>query len=417
MNIAASDETMRMNPTAVYVGRQAIYNSRLKVAAYELLYRDSHHNRALFIDGEEATGQLLLNTFVDIGIEHIAGSRPAFINVSDEFVLNGHCESLPKERVVLELLEDAKPTAELADALMKLSQMGYRIALDDFVYEQHLDALIRCANIVKIDVQQLNPAQIEEHAKVLKGFGVELLAEKIETHDEYEFCKKLGFTYFQGYFTSRPRVIEGFRVPADRITTMRLVAKLHDPDVQISELEELIKRDPGLCYKLLLYINSSSCGLKNQIASIRQASTLVGLRKLRTWVSLLGFGAIKDKSPELVVTANVRAKMCELLATKSGHKDSDQYLTLGLFSLLDAFADCPMEQVLNLVPLADPITEALLESSGPLAWALQCVLDYEQANWEAVNSTGIDPQLISQAYLEAVDWTGQIMGELSQLDE
>ena len=259
----------------------------------------------------------------------------------------------------------------MAAELTKLSELGYRIALDDFIYEQHLDELVRVADIMKVDLRQLSPAQIEEHATVLKGFGVELLAEKIETQEEFEFCKNLGFTYFQGYFASRPRMIEGIHVPANRLTTMRLVAKLHDPHVRIDELEELIKRDPGLCYKLLLYINSSSCGLRNQIASIRQAAAMVGLRKLRTWVGLLGFGTLKDKSPELVVTANVRAKMCELLAERLGRPDTDQYFTLGLFSLLDAFADCPMQQVLELVSLADPITEALLESRGPLAWALQ----------------------------------------------
>ncbi len=205
MNMAASEETIRMNPTAVYVGRQAIYDSRLKVAAYELLYRDSHHNRALFIDGEEATGQLLLNTFVDIGIEHIAGSRPAFINVSDAFVLNGHCESLPKERVVLELLEDATPTAELADALMNLSQMGYRIALDDFVYEQHLDALGPLRRHRENRYPAIKPSPSRRARKSTKVSALNCWPKKLKRMTNMNSVKNWGFTYGQGYFTSRSR--------------------------------------------------------------------------------------------------------------------------------------------------------------------------------------------------------------------
>ena len=417
MQVVPCDETLPQTATAVYVGRQAIYDGRMNVAAYELLYRDSRKNRALFADGEAATGQLLLNSFIEIGIERIAGSRPAFVNVSESFVLNGLCQALPKERVVLELLEDATPSAELAAELTKLASAGYRIALDDFVYDTQFDELVRIAEIVKVDVRQLTESQIEEHARILQGFGVELLAEKVETHNEFTYLKQLGFKYFQGYFASRPRIIEGIVVPADRLTTMRLVAKLHDPHVRIDELENLIKRDPGLCYKLLLYINSSSCGLRNQIASIRQAAALVGLRRLRVWVGLLAFGMLKDKTPELVVMANVRAKMCELLATQLGCEDPDQYFTLGLFSLLDAFADCPMQKVLELVPLADPITSALLKGSGPLFWALQCVIDYENADWDAVNACGIDPQLLRQAYLDAVQWTSETVDEFKRLED
>ncbi len=397
---------------AVFVGRQAIFDRALEVVGYELLYRNSEDNQATFSDGNEATGQVLLNTFVEIGIEQIAGSQPVFVNVNDSFVLDGHCRALPKDQVVLELLEDAEPSDDLVRELSWLSRQGYRIALDDFVYDARLDELIRLAEIVKIDVRQLNRRQIDEHVRRLQRFDVTLLAEKVETHDDFEFCDELGFTYFQGYFASRPRVISGRRIPADRLATMQLLAKLHDPQVQLSQLEELIKRDPGLCYKLLRFINSSACGLRNQVNSIRQAAALVGIRKLRTWASLLGFGSFKNKPSELVVTANLRAKMCEQLAIGDRLPDPDQYFTVGLFSLLDAFADHPMRDVLKLVPLADEIAEALTDFAGPQGEILRCVLAYEAGDWDVLAASRWDSAALVTAYVDALNSTIRTMEDL-----
>lgn len=401
---------------SVYVGRQAIFDRELDVVAYELLFRNGSENRAVFTDGDTATGQVLLNTFVEIGIEQVVGNRLAFINVGESFVLNGHCQALPREQVVLELLEDVVPHPELIKELRNLTKQGFHIALDDFIYKENLDELISLADLVKIDIQQLSQGQIEEHVATLGKFDVKLLAEKVETHEEYEFCKELGFAYFQGYFVSRPRVIEGRQIPTDRLSTMQLLARLRDPKVQINELEKLILQDPGLSFKLLRFLNSSFCGLRHQVDSIRQATALVGLSKMKTWASLLGFGSFKNKPRELIAMANVRARMCELLAIKSKSSDPDRYFTIGLFSLLDAFTDSSMQEILGQVPLSDETKDALLDYSGPMGNILKCVLAYEQGDWDTVNSWNSDSEYVGQAYLEAVEWTEKIMNDLKGMD-
>jgi len=408
------DQPRTLTAGSIYVGRQAIYDRRLNVSAYELLYRDSLENSANFIDGDAATGQVLLNAFVEIGIDTVVGNQPAFLNASESFIVAGHCQSLPREQVVIEVLEDVTASDEVVEELTQLSEAGYRIALDDFIYEKNLDKLVNIANLIKVDVRQLDRKQVAEHVDLLKHFDVELLAEKVETHEEFEFYKELGFHYFQGYFASRPRVIQGQHIPSDHLTTMQLLARLHDPNVKVGEVETLIRRDPALCFKLLRFINSSFCGVRHNIDSIRHAATLVGLRKLRTWASLLGFGSVKDKPREVIVTANVRARMCEQLATKAKQRDPDRFFTVGLFSLIDAMADRPLQEVLELLPLSIQTKNALMDYSGPLGNTLKCVLAYEAGNWVEVIRLSDDPDFVAQSYLEAVAWTTKMMSDLEK---
>jgi len=396
----------------IYLARQAIYDRTRNVVAYELLYRAGEDNQALFTNGDRATGQVMFNAVVEIGLEQVIGRETAFINVTPTFLLEGFCETLPKDRVVLEVLEDIEPTVEIIAALERLSAQGYRIALDDFVFHERLRPMVRLASIVKVDVLNLERREIEEHVRQLRQFDVRLLAEKVETHEQFQLCEELGFDYFQGFFVCRPQIIAQRAVPPNRLGMLQLLARLQDERLQVSELEPLISRDPALCFKLLKFINSSYCGLRTKVESIRHAAMLVGLRKIRAWAGLLAYGEFNDKPSELTRTANIRARMCERLGAYLTEQAPERCYTVGLFSLLDAFADQPLETILRQLPLSPEINTAILARLGPAGRILDTVTAYERGDWHTVGALDLPADVVRNAYLDALNWTDSILAQM-----
>ncbi|WP_454061819.1 EAL and HDOD domain-containing protein [Candidatus Nitrospira salsa] len=402
-------ETSSINNTTALVGRQPIYGSSVDVFAYELLYRGGGANQANFVDGDAATANVMLNAMLEIGLEPIVGNRLAFINMTANLILGQLCQTLPKEQVVLEILENVEPTDQIIEALTELSKQGYTIALDDFIYHDSLQPLVKIADIVKVDVMALSHEEIEEHVLWLRQYPLKLLAEKVETHEDFEFCRALGFDYFQGYFFCKPNVIAGARVPANRVAILMLLAKLQERDIEISQIEKEIKSDVSLSYKLLRYVNSAYCGLPRKVDSIAQAACMVGVDKLRMWVTLMSLASMEEKPFELLVTATVRAYMCEQLG-RALHQDAvEQFFTIGLFSVLDGFFDCALSEVLNSLPLSPEVKDALLDRTGLLGEVLGCVIAFEQGEWQEVKCAQIDPSVIQNAYIEAIEWSTQIL--------
>lgn len=395
------------------VSRQPIYGSQVNVFAYELLFRDMDREYALFADGDQATASVLLNTFLEIGLDRVVGPHLAFVNMTRGFLLGEHCESLPKDRVVLEVLEDIEPDPQLACALARLQRAGYQIALDDFVYTDQWAPLIGFSNIVKLDVMAQDRKTVERQVATLKHFPVKLLAEKVETHEDFEFCKNVGFDYFQGYFFCKPKLVSTQQIPFNRLATLRLLAKLQNTEIPLRELEETVGQDLALSYKLLRYVNSAFSGLSRKVESIRHAVNMVGTNRLRTWASLVMFARMEDKPRELMIIAATRARMCELLAKAVHGNDPDKYFTVGLFSVLDALLDTSLPQALDLLSLADDIQNALLKHEGPMGQILRCVLAYEKGFWEEAEIRGLDHESLRDAYLDSVDWTRSLMSGLS----
>jgi EAL and modified HD-GYP domain-containing signal transduction protein len=389
----------------VFVGRQPIYNRQLDVIAYELLFRSGESNQAGFLDGDQATSQLVLNTFMEIGLETIVGQKPAFINLTRDFILHDYSQVFPADRVVMEVLEDITIDDQLIEAVRGLSAQGYTIALDDFIYHESLHSLVEIADIIKVDILALDRAALQEHVTILGHYDVKLLAEKVETQDDFKYCSDLGFDFFQGYFFCKPEVIKGHRIPANRLVILQLLAKLQNPETEFGELEQIVSRDVSLSYKLLRIINSALYSLPRQVDSLRQALLMLGTRFITSWVSLIILSGIDDKPHELMITAMTRAKMCELLAMALGHRSQESFFIVGLFSALDALMDSPMEEVLESVSLSDEIRAALLEYEGILGASLHCVLAYERGNWHEVHCPGLDHRAITDAYLGAIAWT------------
>jgi EAL and modified HD-GYP domain-containing signal transduction protein len=391
----------------VYVGRQPIFDAEQRVRAYELLSRSSEENRVHETEGNRATSQVVLNAFVSIGLETMTGGKPAFINCTRDHLLGEMLGTLPREQVVLEILEDVTIDKELIQAVRNHVDAGYSIALDDFVYSRQWDPLIEMASIVKLDVLALDRMQIRRHLRLLRPFDVDLLAEKVETMEEFHRFRDQGFALFQGYFFSRPSVVKGRCMAANRMAVMQLLAHLHDPDADMTELARLIEPDLALTYKLLRYINSPLFSLPVEIRSIRQAIAMLGLNEIRRFASLVLMSNLDDKPPELVNTSLIRARMCQGLAEASSFDDAGTHFIVGLFSNLDAFMDAPMSELVGSLPLPVAARAALESHEGRMGEVLQLVLDCEKFTWDGGERLGLTSEEIERIYLESISWSNQ----------
>lgn len=394
---------------AAYIGRQPIFNTDLDVYAYELLYRDGEKNVAGVFDGNTATTTVILNAFMEIGFENIVGQSRAFINLTRSFLDGSIPLPFSKKEVVLEILEDIEPDDELISQISELRAKGYRIALDDFIFDRQQAGFLPVSDIVKVDIQQVDLKRLAPKVAQLKESGLKTLAEKVETIDEFEACKEMGFDFYQGYFLSRPQVIEGKKLASSKLVLLELLSRLQDPDVGFGELESLVKRDAALSYKLLRYINSPAVGLSTEVESIQRALLLLGLETLKHWMTLLVIASVSEKPDELIHMALIRGKMCELLASKAGSEKVNSYFVVGLFSILDAMLDLPMPNILSELPLPQRLNRALVKHEEDEGDALACVLDYEESRWDSLSFKQLGREDISNCYLEAISWADSMM--------
>lgn len=386
----------------VFVARQPIFDSQLRVHGYELLYRRSDIDTAEFIDGDAATSSVILNTFTEFGIENLTYGRTAYINLTRKFFLDQYLP-LPKDKVVIELLEDIEPDKELIDALRRLSKQGYTIAIDDFVLDtDERERLFPYVDIVKVDVFDLSPQQIIHHARILRRHRIKtLLAEKIETEETMKLCRSSGFDYFQGFFLSRPSTLSRSSVPSSRLPLLQLIATLQKPDANVQELEQIIGQDIALSYKLLRYLASPIFPSRN-IESIRAAVLYLGQRDLANWATLLALTTAPDQPSERIVSILLRAHVCSQLASRTGIGDPGSAFTIGLFSGLDAVLNAPLDVICAELPLTAEISKALLEHSGPQGDLLAATLAQEQGQWGKISQLGFAPELLAEVYLESI---------------
>jgi len=393
----------------VTIGRQPIFDRDLNVIAYELLWRANNKSEsANVIDGDQATTDVILNALVEIGLDRITGNFPAFINLTRNFLLGHYPLPEMSNRLVLEILEDIEITDEVLHGIKTLAQQGYPIALDDFIFHPGLEPLVELADIVKIDIMALSEEQLRSHVERLKKYPVKLLAEKIETQQEFELMLQLGFDYFQGFFLTRPNIVQGKKIPVNKMAVIQLLAGLANPDITTQEIEQLIQNDVTLSYRILRYINSAQYNIQREIESISHATMMLGQDTLLQLANLLMLSRIDNKPQELIMTALINAKMSEQLALQKKCSDSASYFTAGLFSIIDALMDQPMEEVLLQIPLSDKLQSALLQQEGEIGAVLKCVLAYERADWDHVKLTGVSRKTICECYLSAIDWAGEI---------
>ncbi|MHA7881283.1 MAG: EAL and HDOD domain-containing protein [Saccharospirillum sp.] len=398
----------------LYIARQPIYDRKLKVVGYELLYRDSDTDRAVFSDADLASSQAILNSFLHIGIDNLTGSALVFINLPEHFITNEALTPMFREQCVLEVLETVAPTEAVVAGVRRLKDLGFSIALDDFEYQDKYRPLMALADYIKVDVLGKDRLQLTREVTFLRSLPAKLIAEKVETQEMKQLCEELGFDYYQGYFYCRPQTLTHRNVAANKAVVFNLIGKLQQDDTSLEEVERLLAQDVALSYKLLRYINSAAFSLRREIESIRDAVILLGLENVRNWLTLIVMTRLDNSKPrELIVVAMIRARMCEILAEQSHPDFSRQMFIIGLFSVLDALMDQPMVDLLDTVILSTPIKLALLEHSGPQGALLETVLAYEKMDAEYLARSEFEPQSISASYFDAVKWADQSLHLLS----
>jgi EAL and modified HD-GYP domain-containing signal transduction protein len=311
--------------------------------------------------------------------------------------------------VGLEILEDELLDERFVHALIELKRQGYRLALDDFEYSVSAERLLGLVDVVKLDLIALGRDGMAREVARLKPYGATILAEKVESHEEHAFCAELGCDLFQGFFFCRPELLHNRGIVANRASMLQIVAALQDPTVQLGQLERMIGRDVGLSFRLLRYINSAFFGLRFEISSIGQALALLGVENLRRWATLTVLASIDGKPPELTVTALVRARFCEQAGELLPGPRPGELFTLGLFSVIDALMDAPIDEVVGMIPFPSDMRDALIERKGEKGQLLDCVTALEAGDFERAS------RLVRGAgehYVEALMWADDAAGAL-----
>ena len=397
-----------------FVARQPIFDRQEHVYAYELLFRSGLDNYFQDFDADQASSKVITNTFLGIGIEKLTADKRAFINFTRNLLVKEYATLFPKELLVVEVLEDVEPSAEIVAACRKLKELGYLIALDDFIYAEKFEPLIALADIIKVDFTQTVGAERETLVQQFSSRGIELLAEKVETREEYNQAMDLGYDYFQGYFFSKPEIVSGHDIPTSKLTYFTILREIGCAELDLGRIEALIKQEVSLSYKLLKYINSALFGLRSQVTSIKQALTLLGQNNVRKWIALVALSQMgEDKPLELVVISLTRAKLCESVSDRVGLGDRSQDLfLLGLFSMIDVLMDRSMPDLLADLPIAEDIKAALLGEDNRFRSVFDSVFAYESGTWEEFSAFSTQLQLdedeIPGLYAESVEWAKQI---------
>ena len=393
----------------VFVARQPIFDRQMATYGYELLYRRNSENN--FYEGEDdsqATADVIHNAFLVMQFQTLTGGARAFINFSQKLIERGIPHLLPSENIVVEITEQVEPTETVIDACRALKQAGYTLALDDFVFGEAYLPLLEIADIVKIDIRVTPSA---EQSRLIHTYGrtCRFLAEKVETREEYQASVVRGFTFFQGYFFSKPVIYRGRDIAGLDTTLIRLMNELNAQDVDYQRVTETIEKDVGLSYKLLKSARSLFYGARAPVATVKQAIVRLGTQEIRKWIYLMMLKGMQDAdNRELIDNCLIRGRMMELIALEAGLQDDHmRFFLTGLFSAIDILLQRDMRSILDEVAIDDEVRSALLGKPNMLRRTLSTVLVYEKGDWESRRLYANDPvaeMTRMSLYFNALEW-------------
>ena len=391
------------------MARQPIYDREGTVYAYELLYRSASGPGAGTMD-VVASAQALANTLIEIGLDRLAGDKLAFINVSEDLLHTDAIRLLPRDRVVLELLETLKLDESTESGIEVLKRAGYTLAFDDFVFEPSQFGFLSKVEIVKIDVLDTPRSVIRDQLDHVKRYGIKLLAEKVEDKAMHRRCMAWGFDYFQGYYYAKPEVMESRALAPRHQVMLQLLNKLQDPNSSLRDIEDLITTDATMTYRMLRLVNSAAMGLKSEVSSVRVAIAMIGMAKVQAIASLLSMAGQSEDKPELMALALIRGRMAERIAEMLGYGDANKHFTAGLFSVLDAMLNLTMQSIVDKVPLDAELREALTnpDSHSPTGETLRRALAFERGDWALAGEGLSNPERLGQIYAEAASWAQEL---------
>ncbi len=402
----------------LFLGRQPILDREQRLHAYELLFRSNRQNAATITDGVQATATVIINAFAELGVAAALGSYRGFINVDEEFLFSDMLELLPRQSVVLEILETVPPSEAVVERCKALKAAGFTLALDDVIQlEPAFAELLALVEIVKVDIQPLSRIELMQLAMKLKPMGKILLAEKVDSREQMEQCLKLGFSLFQGYYFAKPTIIAGRKLDHSQLSLMKLMGLLLS-DADTSELEKALKPEPGLTVNLLRMTNSVGSGTTENITSLGHAIAVLGRRQLQRWLQLLIFAAGKQttEANPLLLLAATRGRLMELLANSVRANDTpfaDKAFMVGIMSLMPALVGLPIDQIVTPLGLADEVTLALCAGEGSLGDLLKLTESSENGDISILTELfsrlpGLGPKTLNRAQTEALQWANSI---------
>lgn len=398
----------------IFVARQPIFDRDKKLYAYELLYRDGLKNSFNeLVDDNQATGAVLENSFFSIGFTELTEGSKAFVNFNGDLIQRAIPEMFDHKILVIEILEDVVPNADLIRKCIELKKKGYTIALDDYIATYKYKSLVKLADIIKVDFMQ---SSIEERIKIAKMFKKEnkiLLAEKVETYEDFNLAYDIGYDLFQGYFFSKPLVMKGKQLRGLSINYFRLAEAIREDEPDYNVIAGIIESDIVLAYKLLKIVNRFVIS-DNEIRSIKHALVMLGLREVERWVALLMIqGLNKNKPSEVFKMALFRSKFGEILAEKVGKAErKTEIAMMGMFSLIDTILDRPLNVVLDEIPIARDIKDAMLGIDNEFRDLYLLIINYEKGSWDQMEEysmkCNIDNLKLPGYYIEAIEWTDKL---------
>jgi EAL and modified HD-GYP domain-containing signal transduction protein len=399
-----------------FIARQPIVDAKHQVIAYELLFRHSAEAQSARIEHDVDAGiNVVANTLCNMGTEWLLKGKKAFINMEVPMLMSSFSSLLPTENVVIEILETVQVTDEIIERIKELKAEGYKFALDDFDYRPSNEPLLPLVDFVKLDVLAHSSAELAKQVQRIRlhSGNHKLVAEKVETIDQFNHCKDLGFDYFQGYYFARPETLVERVINPVHGTVLQLMEKVRQ-GADVKELEALFKKDVALTFKLMRYINSAGFGMSCEVQSIRHAVSILGMQPLYRWLSLLLVTAGSGPTSSVLArTAITRGRLCELLGKLSlPRNDQDNLFIVGVFSLLPAMLEMSMEQVLERVVISETISDALSDRSGlygPFLAVAEAVEEGNAAKLEDLSlSLMISADQLSEAHLQALAWVEQL---------
>ena len=399
---------------ALAVARQPILGRDGGLLGYELLFRGQNSSSAEVLDDRAATATVILDGFFDVGLSDLVGENVAYVNVSRDFLLSLRPLPLPPRRVVLELLEDQVVDDALLSVLDDLTGDGFKIALDDFRRTPATERLLGHASIVKLDVLEHSDRGLEHLVGWLRAQapGVTLLAEKVETRADWVRCGLLGFDAFQGFYFARPSRLQRSRLPSRGLTSLSTMVDLSTTE-DFDKLNSIITRDAGLSIRLLRYANSAYVALPRRVGSVQEGLTWLGAATVRRFAMMVALASARDVPNELLVTALVRARMCQLLSGNPDGAAGDSYFTVGLFSVADALADAPMDLLIEQLPFREDLSDALLHRRGRLGQLLDGVIAYQTGEFAAARECLVCHANVEQIYRDAISWADRSIAALA----
>ncbi|MCX7400173.1 MAG: HDOD domain-containing protein [Planctomycetales bacterium] len=393
-----------------FIARQPILDRQQSLFGYELLFRSGSDNFFQSVDGDRATASLIDDTVHLHSVEKLTNGHRCFINFTRNSLLDGLYALLPPALTVVEVLESVEMDENLLEACRRVRQQGYLLALDDYILEERFEPLLSLIDVLKVDYPALSKEQHKKIVSSARHYGFRLLAEKVETPVQFEDAMSLGYDYFQGYFFCKPQLQRAKRIPKSQTQCLRLLQKVNEPNFDIESIEELLRSDLTLSYKLLRYLNSPLFQRSKPLSSIRQAIVTLGQQPLRQWVCLVAVAELSNEKPsELINTCLTRARFCEIVGGRVlGRTLSPDCFVTGMFSLLDAILDQPMQELTSQLNLADTVRFALHGQDSPLLSLLTLAKAIDNAEWSTITDLSatfrLDVEDVLKMHREAIEW-------------